>query len=67
MLNFREYLGERIYRLTSDEQEDVHKVVDMYLRLFNKEILKKFIILKRHYLMAMSFIIIFTNLYLLFL
>jgi hypothetical protein len=46
MLNFKEYIEERVYRLTSEEQADVHDVVDKYLQLFNKDILKKFIILK---------------------
>jgi hypothetical protein len=37
MLNFKEYIEERIYRLTSEEQSDVHDVVNRYLELFNKD------------------------------
>lgn len=34
-MNFKEYLGERVYRLTSNEQEGVNKVVDRYFELLD--------------------------------
>jgi hypothetical protein len=46
MLTFKDFLVERVYRLSPTERSGVQSVVDRYLKLFNKDILKKFIILK---------------------
>jgi hypothetical protein len=44
MLNFTDFLQERIYRLEPNEQNQVNTIVDRYSKLFNKDITKKLLI-----------------------
>jgi hypothetical protein len=41
MCNFKEFLYERVYRLEANEQEQVNTVIDNYIKLFNKDVVKK--------------------------
>ncbi len=44
---FLEKLSERVYNLSSEEQQEVSKMVDRYEQKFNKQILRKLFLLKK--------------------
>jgi hypothetical protein len=44
---FLEKLSERVYNLSSDEQEEVNKLIDRYEQKFSKQALRKLILLKK--------------------